>query len=639
MLRSRLVRFGVGAALAVTTAAGVAAHAAEPAPFTERNAIVTVHDGPANDHRVALDTRLYLPHAATADHPQPAVLMTNGFGGSKDDASIRAYAAFLARHGYVVLTYTAQGFGGSSGCIRLDNVAYDVRDASALITQVLAPMPQVRRDARGPIVGMLGVSYGGGLLPLVAELDHRVRAIVPSWSWNSLQHALMPNAHIAPGDTTGFGLQRPVEGVFKAEWTSLFMASGSAQPLQGNGSCVQEKAAAADPGAVACPGFPTELCTAYARVAATGDLDPATRTLLAESSGATFLDRLRVPTLLVQGEPDTLFPLSEAVATYTALRQRHVPVAMIWSSDGHGGYQGQPGEGAAYSRPDSDLEHGYLSQRTLTWFDRFLRHRAVDPGPGFAYYRDWVRNDGTGSDAEQYGTAPAFPAQRTATFHLSGGANNAGFLAPPGLAASTGSFSFARAGVPAYSETADCTGPAAGSPCPPGMSGIPAGDVPGEYASFTSTAFTSPVVSVGAPWAYLNLSHANGRDLVVFAKIYDVAPDGSATLVGRAVAPLRVRVGAQSTGVALRLPAMAHRFDTGHRVRLTLAATDAAYSLGASTNVPDVITVSFGDRDGTPNDTPYNQIARLQTDQHASALMLPVADPRKVEPYYVPVRR
>jgi ABC-2 type transport system ATP-binding protein len=61
----------------------------------------------------------------------------------------------------------------------------------------------------------------------------------------------------------------------------------------------------------------------------------------------------------------------------------------------------------------------------------------------------------------------------------------------------------------------------------------------------------------------------------VFAKLYDVAPDGSKTLVHKLISPVRVADVAQP--VHIELPAAVHRFEAGHRLQLVLASTDAAY--------------------------------------------------------------
>ena len=63
--------------------------------------------------------------------------------------------------------------------------------------------------------------------------------------------------------------------------------------------------------------------------------------------------------------------------------------------------------------------------------------------------------------------------------------------------------------------------------------------------------------------------------LQVFAKLYDVAPDGSKTLVHKLISPVRVADVTQP--VHIELPAIVHRVDAGHRLQLVLASTDAAY--------------------------------------------------------------
>jgi len=71
---------------------------------------------------VQLDTSLYLPETT----PAPAVLLSHGFGGSK--SSVAGEARTLAENGFVVLTYSARGFGHSGGDIHFVSPAYEVKD-------------------------------------------------------------------------------------------------------------------------------------------------------------------------------------------------------------------------------------------------------------------------------------------------------------------------------------------------------------------------------------------------------------------------------------------------------------------------------------------------------------------------------
>lgn len=583
------------ALVAATSALTLVGHAETVRPsrgthrFVTTDALVPVLDGPTNAHAVSIDTRLYVPDNATARSPQPAILMTHGFGLNKLSPEVTSMATFLAAHGYVVLTYTSQGFGKSTGCITLQSRTYDVKDAQQLITKVLQAKPYVKKDRKGAVVGTVGGSYGGGIQANLAETDPRVRAINPYRTWNTLQYSLDPNNWVVPGDRTGFTHTLAPQGVFKRNWTTLLSGSGLGQPVGGlpptgtqNGACPQDKAAAADAAGLACTGFRLEVCEALGRLQATGDADDAAKALVADSSATTQIGRLRVPTLVVQGESDTLFNLNDAAATYTQLRRQGTPVQMIWNSGGHGGYNSQPGECEVYGGGTTGLDQCYLPLRTLAFFDHWLRGKP-DRSPGFSYFRDWVSYKGSGP-TNQYGEAAAFPTGGTLTLILSGTGqlvvhhpvNGSVQIVNPG------------AGLPgSYSELSNFTGPG-GSP---NAGQLPPTDAPGTFASFTSGPLAQPLVSVGVPSARLRLAHVARSDLFLFGKVYDVAPDGTATLVNRLIAPIRVPSPSLTPWVDVKLLGFAHRFEQGHRVRVTFAATDAT---SYDNPQPDVITLTTG---------------------------------------------
>ena len=59
---------------------------------------------------------------------------------------------------------------------------------------------------------------------------------------------------------------------------------------------------------------------------------------------ATYVKQVKAPTLLVQGQKDTLFNLNEAIATYASLKAQGTPVKMVWQSWGHSGSSPVAGE-------------------------------------------------------------------------------------------------------------------------------------------------------------------------------------------------------------------------------------------------------------------------------------------------------
>src|ERR1035437_5507437 len=93
----------------------------------ERPLTIDVKDGPARDQPVAIDATLFTP----AVTPAPAVLLAHGFGGTKD--SMAAQARSLAQGGFVVLTFSARGFGKTTGQIAINSPDYEIADARALV--------------------------------------------------------------------------------------------------------------------------------------------------------------------------------------------------------------------------------------------------------------------------------------------------------------------------------------------------------------------------------------------------------------------------------------------------------------------------------------------------------------------------
>lgn len=585
--------------------------ASENFAYTTHDALIPVIDGPNDDHAVNIDTRLYIPENASPDSPQPALLVTHGFGNNKLSTEITSTADFFARKGYIVLTYSSQGFGQSSGCIRLNSFDYDVKDVIGLIDNVLdnpafelngvAIAPLLARDEKGARVGMIGGSYGGGITLNVAAVDQRVRAIVPGRTWNSLQYSLMPNNLIAPNGRHRFDHQQDWQGVFKFEWTSLLFALGNAQPAQGNGGCPQEKASSGEPtelAGLACTGFPLALCQTYLNITTSGSASDADFALVRNSSIASRIEQFTTPTMLVQGQPDTIFNLNDASASYLSLKALGTPVAMIWNSAGHGAYYSAPGECEVYGGNIETIPDGcYLPSRALSWFERWLRGKQnVDTGPEFAWFQDWVDDDNEDSAKARYGHADAFPAHGMRRFYLSGAES----LVETVDAIESGSPTMLNpvGGLPAsYTEVSNFTSAVAS----PSFSALPPTDPPEQVVSFTSPPFAEALVSVGIPRARLHVGNVNEQDLVFFAKVFDVAPDGSSELIHRLIAPVRVPAANVGQAIDINLLGFAHRFEAGHSVRLSLASTDAS---SYNSKLADVITISSGGDDPAYFDLP-----------------------------------
>lgn len=561
------------ALLAPLTLASPAA-AAPAGEFTVSALEFTVEAG---GRTCVVDADLYRPAGVGTHRTAPAVLTTNGFGGSKSDGTADTARAFAAR-GYVALAYSGLGFGRSGCLVSLDDPEIDGRAASRLIDFLAGTHPAddgttidfVTEDGSGdPRLGMIGGSYGGAIQLATAAVDRRVDALVPLITWNDLNRSIDPNN---VRDTT-------VPGAFKWQWADGFWLIGEGQPLT-NPSLDASRFNSLD-----CVHFVAQACDTL-RMLNSGSY-PADRVDDMQSfarsvSPVSYLSRVEAPTLLVQGQADSLFTLNEAQASYETLRAQGTETKMIWQSWGHSGGMTDPASGEL-DIGEGNLETSYVGQRILAWFDRYLHEKAdADTGPAFAYYRDWQSG---------YGEAGAVPSL-SQKLYLSGD----GKLVDTHAKVARGSRTYANRLVPTSHSESSLSG-IVGLPDPQPY------DTPGTYLGWRSEPLKAPVDVVGAPRARLEVvspatervqqSNDAADKLVLFAKVYDIAPDGTRTLVNRLVAP--VRVPDVTRPFTVDLPGIVHRYETGHRLEFVIAASDTAYF--GNRGVKPVTVVS------TPEDT------------------------------------
>ncbi|GHB22393.1 ABC transporter ATP-binding protein [Streptomyces umbrinus] len=501
-----------GAAVVVLAGAGTwSAVASDGAPAVHRtDQLISTGDG------VRIDTSYF---TGDGSGRRPAVLLAHGFGGSKKD--LRTQAEDLARDGYAVLTWSARGFGRSNGKIGLNDPKGEVADASKLIDW-LAKRPEVQLDRTGdPRVGMAGASYGGAVSLLTAGTDDRVDAIAPAITYWNLADALFPN------------------GVFKKLWAGIFINTGGG-----------------------CDKFEKQLCEMYNRVAESGTPDAAATKLLEERSPAAVGDRIKVPTLLMQGQTDSLFPLGQADTAAKAIKANGAPVDVDWIAGGHDG---------------GDMEVSRVQARTGAWFDRYLKdEKGVDTGPAFRVTRTLGLGSGDGEPRLGNATEDTYPGLTGGgrTIALTGREqrfDNPAGSSPPAISALPG------LGGGGLSQ----------------LSSLGVGvslDFPGQFASFESAPLKEDLQITGSPTVTVHVK-STSEDAVLFAKLYDVGPGGGAqpVLPSQLVEPVRVEGAKAGKDVRITLPAIDHEVDDGHRLRLVLASTDLGF---ASPTAPATYTVS-----------------------------------------------
>ena len=265
----------------------------------------------------------------------------------------------LRHAGYNVVTWDPRGEYFSGGQLQIDHPEFEGADVQAIISW-LATQPEVlldNKDALDPRLGMVGVSYGGGIQLVTAAIDKRVDAIVPTIAWHGLDTSLYK------------------AGAPKSSWSVLLSAVLLATGAR----------------------FNPQILTSVVTGALTGQLPQDILDFLAARSPGQGVDKITVPTLLFQGTVDTLFSLQEADATALALIANGVPTKVVWFCGGHG----------ACLNNLFDLRDGQVVEdRTLAWLDRYVKGNVLVPtGPQF----EWVDQTGQWYSSESYKVTPGSP--------------------------------------------------------------------------------------------------------------------------------------------------------------------------------------------------------------------------------------
>jgi ABC-2 type transport system ATP-binding protein len=559
-------------------------HAATKPAYRVKAVRITTHvaaEGILGQAACVVDADLYTPVGVDRRHPAPAILTTNSYGGSKAD--LAGVGRAFTKLGYVVLAYSGLGFGSAPEAERQGSdckITFDDRDHDGLAAKQLVDFlgglrkaddgtrvdyvvrDKVAHDGRhyrgDPRIGMVGGSYGGQVQFAAAAVDPRIDTIVPLVTWNDLSYSLSPNNAMLRNGS----VRNSVPGAQKLQWSGMFLSLGLQAGVAG--------VASAETRVGPCPNFSDDICRAMSTIGALGYADDSAQAVLRRASVTSYLSKVRVPVLLGQGETDPLFPLREAIATYTALRAQGTPVRMIWHQWGHG-RNALPGE-YNLTRPDDTYE----GQEIRVWLNYWLKHKGHRPTMDFTYYAHW-RDRGNAGQA--FVSAPSYPLPGTTTLWASGTTlrSSTDVLAPGSLTM------VAPAAAPL----------SPGEPAPLAQTQfLP--DAPGTTAVLSTKPLRHDVDVVGAPRARLHLSSPTVDDarpesmLVAFVKLYDVAPDGTIDATTRLVAP--IRVGDLGRTVDVALPAMVHRFRKGHRMQLVVSLTDFSYHGNSQAQVVTLTT-------------------------------------------------
>jgi len=291
----------------------------------------------------------------------PVIIKSHGFGGSRltslSDVSDDDNAANIAtrnawQSGYFVVTFDQRGFGDTGGSVMVENPGFEGRDTKAVVDYAANNLGGHLASRRGdPVIGALGLSYGGGFQLVGAAVDPRFDAIVPSATWYALPYSLNPN------------------GVPKTVWLDLLVllgvtgSQGALDPFLYNGFLQSQG------------GFITDDVIDEVRG---NGLNAFCEGMRVDGSGVPDVDAF-----LVQGVNDTLFNMNEAVRNAQCLRTAGNDVRLLVQRTGHILPLFQDVMGAFGFDLDPTVKCGDTtydtSERMLSFLDEKLRDMPAEP--------------------------------------------------------------------------------------------------------------------------------------------------------------------------------------------------------------------------------------------------------------------
>ena len=469
---------------------------------------------------ISIDTSQYLPKKL----PAPAILIAHGFGGSKD--SVESDAKFFASKGFVVLTWSARGFGESTGQIEMNSIDSEVADTRALITY-LAKSKNVLLDSDGdPRVGIMGSSYGGANALLTASQDSRIDAVISDITWSDLEQGLFPQS-----------VERSLaSGPFKKVWAGTFFSAVTLQSAY-----LGE-----------CGAFAQRWCDAYQSAVLQGKPSLTDKKLLESVSPIKYASSISAPTLLSQGQADSLFPLSESYKLAQELKKNKTenPLSMIWHADGHDG---------------SNAQAPYLREQFLLWFQKHLLEREIE----FPIFQ-FTRSNGSISLQDSTVIPKVFTSE------------NLPFENEPKqlqLVTPTAAMIYPIGGVPSAISALPGIGSAGAlaSQLLSNLAGFSPAFLPGQSGLLESAPLTEPISVVGPSSIKVRITSTE-PDATLFFSLVTKTPSGAINLPNGIVAPVRItNISESGTDVVVNLPATILDASIGDVIAVGISSTDQGY--------------------------------------------------------------
>lgn len=484
---------------------------------------------------IALDTSLYLPKKL----PAAAILIAHGFGGSKD--SVADEAKFYAGKGFIVLTWTARGFGKSTGLIQMNSPDAEVFDTKALITYLSKNKDVILDKPGDPRVALLGSSYGGANALITTAGDKRVDAVVADITYSDLGDALFPQSTSNTAQV----------GAFKKIWAGTFFTAVTLQSAY-----LGE-----------CGSLEQKFCSTYQDAVLTGGPSDEQRELLKLISPITYLNSITAPTLLSQGQADSLFPLTQSSKSGQKIKEANpnTPLSMIWHGGGHDG---------------GSIESNYLRNQYLAWFKKYLNKQEIS-FPVFQFTKS------NGSISLQDTTViPKVYTSNTLPFE---GSTQQIPLITPLVAAA-----YPIGGIPSAISSLPGIGAAAGVAASvlSTFTGFSPAFLPGQSGLLESAPLLKPISVVGGSTIKVRITSTE-KDAVLFFSIVKKSPSGVITQPNGVVAPIRISDLAEvGNEITVALPSVVLDASVGDVIAVGISTTDQGYALPNTSRLYSITPLS-----------------------------------------------
>jgi ABC-2 type transport system ATP-binding protein len=447
--------------------------------------------------------------------------LAHGFSGDK--TSVATQAEQLASNGYVVLVWTARGFGNSTGEISMDSPNGEVADVSKLIDYLSTRKEVIQQAENDPLVGITGDSYGGGISLMTAGYDRRIDAVAANITWNNLRQSLFPQ-----------NSNDPLLGPYKKFWAGTFFALATLpNSLAGE-----------------CGTFTPEWCNAFKDAVATGIPTAADVKLLEASSPSTITNRITAPTLLMQGEADSLFPLSESIKNAEQIHAAHpkTPIAMIWHSGGHDG---------------GTDESPRLHQAVIDWFNIYLK------GVKKNFPTFQVTNTNGSISLVDSSVIPKFLSSPNLPLNIP---TKMIPIAVPfvALVAPIGGIPGAISSLPGVGSALALAG---------NVGGVTAAFLPGQSGFLESAPLAAPIHIVGPSSIKIRIS-SNKTDAILFFSLVVRTASGQTKQPDGIVSPVRLtNIANTGSDYTIQLPAVVLDAAVGDKLAIGISTTDQGYAL------------------------------------------------------------